>query len=79
MCGNIVMPERQEEKSKSEYNINRGFELMLRKASKEKKEINHPKKFQIKFGKIFSFLDVEFSFNFDLYLDFKKSSDQIKR
>lgn len=73
------MTEGQEEKSKSAYDINRGFELMLRKASKKKTETHHPKKFQIKFGKIFSFLNVEFSFNFDLYLDFKKNSNRIKK
>ena len=70
------MTEDQEErrKSKPDYNINRGFELMLRSASKQKEKKYEPeeKKFQFGFGKLFRAFGFELSFDFNLALDFKK-------
>lgn len=73
MLGNIVMTEDQEErkKSSSDYNINRGFELMLRKASKKKRN-DQDKKYQIRYGKIFQVFNFEFSFDFSMGFDFKR-------
>ena len=81
MLGDIIMIEDQEEKRKleSEYNINRGFELMLRRASRKKVSQKNKKKFEIKFAKTFSLFGLEFSFNFDFSFDFRKYSSQIKK
>ena len=75
------MIEDQEEKRKlePEYDINRGFELMLRRASKKKVSEKDKKKFQIKFAKTFFLFGIEFSFNFDFTFDFRKYSSQIKK
>jgi hypothetical protein len=75
------MIEDQEEKRKleSEYNINRGFELMLRRASRKKVSQKNQKKFQIKFAKTFSLFGLEVSFDFDFSFDFKKYSNRIKK
>lgn len=76
MLGNIIMTEDQEErrKSKPDFNINKGFELMLRSASKKKENKSDPeeKKFQLGFGKLFRAFGFEFSFDFNLAMDFKK-------
>ena len=68
------MTENQEERKKSspDYNINRGFELMLRSASKKKEIEPEEKKFQLGFGKLFRAFNVEFSFDFNLAFDFKR-------
>jgi hypothetical protein len=75
------MIEDQEEKRKlePEYNINRGFELMLRRASRKKILQKNKKKFQIKFAKTFFLFGMEFSFDFDFSFDFKKYSNRIKK
>lgn len=74
MRGNIAMTEDQEERRKSspDYNINRGFELMLRSASKKNEVKPEEKKFQFGFGKLFRAFGVEFSFDFNLAFDFKR-------
>ncbi len=50
--------------------INRGVELLLR----NKRRTEPPKTFQVKFGKMFSFLRREIHINLDFSLDFKKKS-----
>lgn len=74
MRGNIVMTEDQGERRKSspDYNINRGFELMLRSASRKKEIKPEPKKFELSFGKLFHVFGVEFSFDFSTSFDFKR-------
>ena len=58
----------QDERRTPDLQINKGVELMLRK--KTKKEQEEPKTFQIKFGKMVSFLKREFhiflNFSFDI-------------
>ena len=53
----------QEEKRSHDFEINKGVELMLRKKNKREEK---PKTFQIKFGKMVSFLRREFH----IFLDF---------
>jgi len=50
--------------------MNRGVELLLRK--RRKKVV--PKTFQVKFGKLLSFLTREVEFYFHFYLDFRKKN-----
>jgi hypothetical protein len=49
--------------------MNRGFELLLR----NKKRREPPKTFQVKFGKMVSFLRREFHFFLDIQFDIKES------
>ncbi len=67
------MTEDQEEEKKnlnnSETHINRGVELLLRN---RRKKPEPPKTFQIKFGKMISFLRREIVFHFNFYLDIRK-------
>ncbi len=72
----MVMTEDQEEEKKAlnknrsddTPRINRGVELLLR----NKRRISQPKTFQVKVGKMISFLKREIHFNFELSLDIKK-------
>jgi len=66
------MTEDQAEEKKQQLEINRGFELMLRNSSRKKKAEDCPKKFRIRFGKLFAFFGREISFEFDISLDFKR-------
>ena len=50
--------------------INKGVELLLRN---KKRGGESPKTFQVKFGKLISFLNREVDIFFNFYLDFKKS------
>jgi hypothetical protein len=72
MPGSIVMTENQDaEKRKlnnQEPHINRGVELLLRNRRKQEP----PKTFQVKFGKMVSFLRREIVFHFNFYLDIRK-------
>ena len=49
--------------------INRGVELLLRK---RRKKSSVPKTFQVRFGKMLSFLNREVELYFNFYLDFRK-------
>ncbi len=73
MLGDIVMIEDQEgEKrklNKSEPQINRGVELLLR--NRRRKSLQ-PKTFQVKFGKMISFFRREFHFFIEFHFDVKK-------
>lgn len=69
------MTKGQEEEKKSINNeeldsptMNRGFELVLR----NKKRREPPKTFQVKFGKMVSFLRREFHFFLDIQFDIRK-------
>ena len=72
MPGSIAMTENQDaEKNKlnnDEPHINRGVELLLRDRRKQEP----PKTFQVKFGKMVSFLRKEIVFHFNFYLDIRK-------
>jgi hypothetical protein len=72
MHGSIVMTNDQADErklNKSEPQINRGFELMLRnRRSKPEK----PKSFQVKFGKMVSLFRREIVLHLNFYLDIRK-------
>ena len=79
MRGGIVVTEDQEEeksplnKVKSDEDslkINRGVELLLR----NKRRVQAPKTFQVKFGNMVSFWNREIEFYLDFHLDIRKSS-----
>lgn len=59
----------QEEKRSHDFEINKGVELMLRKKNKREEK---PKTFQIKFGKMVSFLRREFHIFLDFSFDVRK-------
>jgi hypothetical protein len=73
MHGNTVMTNDQEgEKrklNKSEPQINRGVELLLRN---RRKKSERPKTFQVKFGKMISLLRREFHFFIEFNFDVRK-------
>ena len=73
MLGNIVMINDQEDAknklNKSEPQINRGVELLLRNRRRKSEK---PKTFQVKFGKMISLFQREFHFFIDLHFDIKK-------
>jgi len=73
MPGDIVMINDQEgEKrklNKSEPQINRGVELLLR--NKRRRE-SKPKTFQVKFGKMISLFRREFHFFIEFHFDVRK-------
>jgi len=73
MHGNIVMiDDLDDEKSKlnkSEPQINRGVELLLRNRRRKSEK---PKTFQVKFGKMISLFRREFHFFIDFHFDIRK-------
>ena len=73
MLGSTVMiDDREEERSKlnkSEPQINRGVELLLR--NKRRRE-STPKTFQVKFGKMISLFHREFHFFIEFHFDIRK-------
>ena len=73
MQGGIVMTENLDEErsnlNNDETHINRGVELLLRN---RRSKPDPPKTFQIKFGKMISFLRREIVFHFNFYLDIRK-------
>jgi len=73
MPGNITMTnDRGNEKrklNKSEPQINRGVELLLRN---RRKKSERPKTFQVKFGKMISLFRREFHFFIEFHFDVKK-------
>jgi hypothetical protein len=73
MHGDIVMTKNREgERSKlnkSEPQINRGVELLLR--NKRRRE-SKPKTFQVKFGKMISLFRREFHFFIEFHFDVRK-------
>lgn len=75
MPGGIVMTKGQEDVKSNLNNtdpqINRGFELMLRKYNRRDNK-SKPKTFQFAFGKMLSLLKREIHFNIEFSLDIKK-------
>jgi hypothetical protein len=73
MPGDTIMTEDQEgEKrklNKSEPQINRGVELLLR--NRRRKSLQ-PKTFQVKFGKMISLFRREFHFFIEFHFDIRK-------
>ena len=73
MLGSIVMTKDLEgEKSKlnkSEPQINRGVELLLRN---RRRRSERPKTFQVKFGKMISLFRREFHIFIDFHFDIRK-------
>ena len=73
MHGNIVMTRDQDDAksklNKSELQINRGIELLLRNRRKRSPE---PKTFQVKFGKMISLFHREFHFFIEFHFDIRK-------
>ena len=80
MHGSMDKKRDQEEKGKLTLNkntsdppeINRGVELLLRN---KRRKPEAPKTFQLRFGKMVSFLNREIHFSFDMILDIKKKED----
>lgn len=67
-----MINDQEEERSKlnkSEPEINRGVELLLRNRRKKSLE---PKTFQVKFGKMISLFRREFHFFIEFHFDIKK-------
>jgi hypothetical protein len=73
MPGNIIMTNDQgNEKrklNKSEPQINRGVELLLRN---RRRKSERPKTFQVKFGKMISLFRREFHFFIEFHFDVRK-------
>ena len=73
MPGDIIMINDQEEErsklNKSEPQINRGVELLLRNRRRRESK---PKTFQVKFGKMISLFRREFHFFIEFHFDVRK-------
>ena len=73
MPGGIVMNDDLDEErsnlNNDDTHINRGVELLLRN---RRSKPDPPKTFQVKFGKMISFLRREIVFHFNFYLDIRK-------
>ena len=72
MPGDIIMTNDQEDErsklNKSEPQINRGVELLLR----NRRRSSAPKTFQVKFGKMISLFRREFHFFIEFNFDVRK-------
>jgi hypothetical protein len=63
------LDEERSNLNNDDTHINRGVELLLRN---RRSKPDPPKTFQIKFGKMISFLRREIVFHFNFYLDIRK-------
>ena len=81
MHGDTVVTEDQEgaksnlnkgKSNKDSLKINRGVELLLR----NKRRVEKPKTFQVKFGNMVSFFNREVEFYLNFHLDIRNSSSQ---
>ena len=63
------LDEERSNLNNDETHINRGVELLLRN---RRSKPDPPKTFQVKFGKMISFLRREIVFHFNFYLDIRK-------
>jgi hypothetical protein len=61
------------DKGNDTLRVNRGVELLLRN---KRRKTTKPKTFQVKFGKMFSFLNREIELYFNFHLDFRKRKSQ---
>ena len=66
-----MIDELNNDEKEFKPSINKGVELLLRNKKRAGEE--RPKTFQVKFGKLISFLNREVDIFFNFYLDFKKS------
>ena len=74
--GTVVTEDQEEEKSplnkiksdEDSLKINKGVELLLR----NKRRVQAPKTFQVKFGKLIALWNREMIFHFNFYLDIRK-------
>ncbi len=75
MPGNIIMINDQEDEksklNKSEPQINRGVELLLRNRNRRRKS-EKPKTFQVRFGKMISLFCREFHFFIEFHFDVRR-------
>jgi hypothetical protein len=73
MLGDMIMTGDQEDEkrklNKSEPQINRGVELLLRN---RRRGSPRPKTFQVKFGKMISLFKREFHFFIEFHFDIRK-------
>ena len=73
MPGDIIMTKDQEDGkkklNKSEPQINRGVELLLRNRRRKSEK---PKTFQVKFGKMISLFRREFHFFIEFHFDIRR-------
>jgi hypothetical protein len=73
MPGSIIMTRDQEDEkrklNKSELQINRGVELLLRN---RRRRSERPKTFQVKFGKMISLFRREFHFFIEFHFDVRR-------
>ena len=62
------LEEKKEPLNNDKPQINRGVELLLR----NRRQVEKPKTFQVKFGNLISLLNREIVFHFNFYLDIRK-------
>ena len=60
--------EEKDDLNNDKTEINKGFELLLR----NRRRIERPKTFQVKFGKLIALWNREIIFHFNFYLDIRK-------
>lgn len=73
MRGDTKKTSDQDERKSSDLQINKGVELMLRNKTKKEEK---PRTFQVKFGKMVSFLRREFHIFLHFSFDVRKSSQE---
>ena len=62
------LEEKKEHLNNDKPQINRGVELLLR----NRRKVEKPKTFQVKFGNLISLWNREIVFHFNFYLDIRK-------
>ncbi len=62
------LEEKKEPLNNDKPQINRGVELLLR----NRRQVEKPKTFQVKFGNLISLWNREIVFHFNFYLDIRK-------
>ena len=62
------LEEKKEPLNNDKHQINRGVELLLR----NRRKVEKPKTFQVKFGNLISLWNREIVFHFNFYLDIRK-------
>ena len=62
------LEEKKEPLNNDKPQINRGVELLLR----NRRKVEKPKTFQVKFGKLIAIWNTEIVFHFNFYLDIRK-------
>ena len=63
------LEEKKEPLNNDKPQINRGVELLLR----NRRKVEKPKTFQVKFGNLISLWNREIVFHFNFYLDIRKN------